>query len=241
MRLPILALCAVFMVVSPCWSHAAPFAVPLWNGAVPGPTSDKQEVIRDLPVSDNTDAARNRHILGVTNPTMSVYLPEKPRSDAPALLILPGGGFNILVMDREGHEVARWLTTHGIAGIVVKYRLPDLEAGLYVRNASLVDIKRAVRMTRAHAEDWRIDPNRIGVMGFSAGGYLTAAVGTMFDNGDRMRTMSSSKSAAAPTLSHPSTRWCRSGNSSMTKGSCRASLARPSTLNGGCVTRPRRG
>ena len=170
--------------VVPSWGSDEPITVPLWSDVIPGPSSKMEESTRDLPVADNSKATRNRHIVGVTKPTMSVYLPDDTRSDRPAVVILPGGGFNILVMDREGHEVARWLNKHGIVGIVVKYRLPDLDAKVYVRNASLPDVMRAMRVTRANAEGWRIDPNRIGVTGFSAGGYLTAAIGTLFDEGN---------------------------------------------------------
>jgi acetyl esterase/lipase len=185
MRLMILSVSVFFLIAAvPSWGSDEPFTVPLWSDVVPGPSSNKEELIRDLPVSDNSKATRNRHIVGVTKPTMSVYLPGEPRSDCPAVLILPGGGFNILVMDREGHEVARWLNKHGIAGIVVKYRLPDLAAKMYVHNTSLPDVLRAMRVARSNAESWRIDPNRIGVTGFSAGGYLTAAIGTLFDGGN---------------------------------------------------------
>ena len=183
-RLAALCVGAFLVAATPSWGSDEPLTVSLWSEAVPGPSSDKEELIRDLPVSDNSEATRNRHILGVTNPTMSVYLPDEQRTECPAVLILPGGGFNILVMDREGHEVARWLNKHGIAGIVVKYRLPDLEAKAYVRNSSLPDVMRALRLARSNAKAWRIDSSRIGVMGFSAGGYLTAAIGTMFDTGD---------------------------------------------------------
>jgi acetyl esterase/lipase len=140
--------------------------------------------MEDRPITDGTKVERDRHVRGVTTPTMTVYLPDQPRSSRPAVVILPGGGFNILAIDKEGHDVARWLNGHGVAGIVVKYRLPDPSVGLFVRNGSLPDVRRAIRLTRAKAAEWQIDPERIGVTGFSAGGYLTAAAGTMFDAGD---------------------------------------------------------
>jgi acetyl esterase/lipase len=185
MRLILLTLNACCLLAAmPALGDDEALSVPLWSGEVPGPPSEMVESIRDLPITDGSKAKRDRHILGVTQPTISVYLPVNAKKNCPAVVILPGGGFNILAMDKEGHDVARWLCKQGIAGIVVKYRLPDLKANVYVRNTSIPDVQRAVRLTRSNAQRWQIDPERIGVMGFSAGGYLTAAVGTMFDNGD---------------------------------------------------------
>ena len=161
-----------------------PFELPLWSGAAPGPHSSMQESIQDRPIDDGTQVERDRHVRGVTLPSLTVYLPDHPRSDTTAIVVLPGGGFNILAIDKEGHDVARWLNKQGVAAIVVKYRLPDPKVDLFVRNGSLPDVRRAIRVTRSNAADWRIDSGRIGVVGFSAGGYLTAAIGTMFDQGD---------------------------------------------------------
>jgi acetyl esterase/lipase len=185
MRLILLTLNACCLLAAmPALGDDEALSVPLWSGEVPGPPSEMVESIRDLPITDGSKAKRDRHILGVTQPTISVYLPVNAKKNCPAVVILPGGGFNILAMDKEGHDVARWLCRRGIAGVVVKYRLPDLKANVYVRNTSIPDVQRAVRLTRSNAQRWQIDPERIGVMGFSAGGYLTAAVGTMFDSGD---------------------------------------------------------
>lgn len=164
---------------------AEPMEIPLWHGAAPGPSSSMKETIADRPITDGSGVEKDRHIRGVTKPTMTVYLPTNPKPDQTAVVILPGGGFHILAIDKEGHDVARWLNQHGIVGIVVKYRLPDPTAKVYVSNSSLPDVRRAVRLTRSNAKKWGIDPKRIGVTGFSAGGYLTAAIGTMFDDGDR--------------------------------------------------------
>lgn len=95
------------------------------------------------------------------------------------MVICPGGGYGGRVVEGEGHGIARWLNAHGIAGVVLEYRLP---AGNYHR--PLLDVQRALRTVRASAKDWRIDPHRIGIVGFSAGGHLASTAGTHFDAGD---------------------------------------------------------
>ncbi|MCB1123699.1 MAG: alpha/beta hydrolase, partial [Verrucomicrobiae bacterium] len=111
-------------------------------------------------------------------------LPDSPYSYRTSIVIFPGGGFSHLAIDKEGHDVARWLNEQGIAGIVVKYRVVHPESDFFVYNACVPDCLRAIRMVRQNAEAWRLDPDKIGAMGFSAGGYLTAAAGTLFDEGD---------------------------------------------------------
>jgi acetyl esterase/lipase len=122
---------------------------------------------------------------GVTEPALTVYLPDPQKATGIAVVVCPGGGFSHLAIDKEGHDVARWLQSRGIAGAVVKYRLPDPAMKLYVPSGSIPDMQRAIRMVRYNADRWNIDPERIGVMGFSAGGYLAAAAGTLFEEGDR--------------------------------------------------------
>lgn len=102
-----------------------------------------------------------------------------PKPNGASIIICPGGGYGGLVTGAEGHGIARWLNGHGIAGIVLEYRLP---AGrTYV---PLLDAQRAIRTTRMNAESWKIDPARIGIMGFSAGGHLASTAATHFDDGD---------------------------------------------------------
>ena len=105
------------------------------------------------------------------------YAPAKP--NGAAVVICPGGGYGGLAVNPEGHGIARWLNSHGIAGIVLEYRLP---AGrTYV---PLLDVQRAMRTTRANAEKWKINPSQIGVIGFSAGGHLASTAATHFDDGN---------------------------------------------------------
>ena len=159
--------------------------IPIWPSVAPGSAgSTLKEEYGDRTVTDGTDTIRDRSVRGVTRPTLRVYLPAQHKATGIAVVVCPGGGFNHLAIDKEGHDVARWLRSHGIAGAVVKYRLPDPDVQLYVPNGSIHDMQRAIRMVRHNAGKWNIDPKRIGVMGFSAGGYLAAAAGALFDQGD---------------------------------------------------------
>jgi acetyl esterase/lipase len=112
-------------------------------------------------------------------PNITVYLPPASKAACGAVLICPGGGYNVLCSSYEGHDIAKWLNGYGIAGIVLKYRLNP-----YRHPVPLQDAQRAMRLVRLYAKDWHIAPNRIGVMGFSAGGHLASTLGTHFDAGN---------------------------------------------------------
>jgi acetyl esterase/lipase len=107
---------------------------------------------------------------------LTIHRPEKPNGTA--LVICPGGGYGRLVVDPEGHGIAAWLNHHGITGAVLEYRLPAGRA-----RVPLLDAQRALRTVRANAKTWNVDPLRIGIIGFSAGGHLASAAGTHFDGG----------------------------------------------------------
>ncbi|HET6327655.1 MAG TPA: alpha/beta hydrolase [Planctomycetaceae bacterium] len=112
-------------------------------------------------------------------PTITVHLPASSIANGCAVVICPGGGYQHLAMSYEGHDVAEWFNTFGVAGIVLKYRLaPD-----YHHPSPLLDVQRAIRIVREKAGDWHIDPHRVGVMGFSAGGHLASTAATHFDAG----------------------------------------------------------
>lgn len=113
--------------------------------------------------------------------TITVHLPE--RGNGAALVICPGGGYGGLVTGAEGHGIAAWLNKHGIAGIVLEYELPRGRAEVPLRDA-----QRALRVARANADKWKLDPKRIGIIGFSAGGHLASTAGTHFDTGDAKAT-----------------------------------------------------
>ena len=128
----------------------------------------------------------DRAISNVTQPSVTVYLPAKEKANGTGIVIAPGGGYQHLAIDKEGHDVARWLNTAGIAAVVLKYRLPgslrglsqaDLQQVAASIHVAMQDAEAAVRLTRDNAAKWNLKPNAIGMMGFSAGGHLAAMMG----------------------------------------------------------------
>jgi acetyl esterase/lipase len=111
----------------------------------------------------------------VSKPTIRIYRPPADKDTGAAVLVFPGGGYHILAMDLEGTEVCDWLNSIGVTGVLLKYRVPKRE-GLEKHAAPLQDAQRALGLVREHAKEWGIDPQRIGVLGFSAGGHLAAAL-----------------------------------------------------------------
>lgn len=117
----------------------------------------------------------NGNTAGVHNPSLTVFLPPAGQANGAGVVILPGGGHRFLVVEKEGATIARWLTAHGIAAFVLKYRLAREVGSTYrVEIESLQDVQRALRLVRSRASAWGVDPMRVGVMGFSAGGELAA-------------------------------------------------------------------
>ena len=114
-------------------------------------------------------------------PSLSIYLPPAEQATGTGVVVCPGGGYGHLAMDHEGEQVARWLNSFGVAGFVLKYRI----APRYHHPAPLQDAQQAIRMVRAHAAEWRVRPERVGIMGFSAGGHLASTAGTHFDAATR--------------------------------------------------------
>ena len=114
-------------------------------------------------------------------PTLTVFLPQNASGPTSAVVICPGGGYGHLSMQYEGINEAQYFQRHGVAAFVLKYRLP--EDG-YRHPVPLLDAQRAIRLIRSHAADWKIDPTKVGVMGFSAGGHLASTLETHFDAGD---------------------------------------------------------
>jgi acetyl esterase/lipase len=113
-------------------------------------------------------------------PSLTIYLPDKENATGAAVVIFPGGGYGHLAMDHEGHQIAKWLNSIGVAGFIVKYRHRNSGAG-YGHPAPIQDAQRAIRMVRSRAREWGVDPGRIGIIGFSAGGHLASTVGTHFN------------------------------------------------------------
>lgn len=116
-------------------------------------------------------------------PSITIYLPEKDKANGAAVVICPGGGYGHLAMDHEGRQIAQWLNSIGVAGFILKYRHSRSGAG-YRHPYPLMDAQRAIRTVRHRAKEFEIDPRRIGILGFSAGGHLTTSAGTHFDKGD---------------------------------------------------------
>lgn len=134
------------------------------------------------------DGVNDRSIARVEQPSLTVYLAAKEKANGTAMLICPGGGYRHLAIDKEGHDIARWLNTIGIAGIVLKYRLPGLSnLGVWAQgdlhqiadsiHVALEDAEAGMRLTRENAAKWNLNPNAIGMIGFSAGGHLAAMMG----------------------------------------------------------------
>lgn len=144
------------------------------------PNSKPSNVKERLVVGEHT------WLYDVTIPDIAVYLPQSKYATGQAVVICPGGGYRLLSYDNhiEGTDVARFLNAIGIAGIVLKYRLPLPETCIEPHKAPLMDLQRAIRMVRANANAWSINTEKIGVMGFSAGGHLAATLGNHFDAGN---------------------------------------------------------
>lgn len=117
----------------------------------------------------------------VQQPAIAVYLPAQSNATGQAMLIFPGGGYGILAYDWEGTDIAKFLNGKGIAGIVVKYRLPSSTSQKEKYNVPLIDAQRAMRTVRNNCVKWNLEPNKIGIMGFSAGGHLASTLGTHFN------------------------------------------------------------
>ncbi len=118
-------------------------------------------------------------------PSIYVFLPPKEKATGAAMVVGPGGGHTQLVMEKEGWEVADWLNDHGIAAFVLKYRLARAPGSTYKLDKEVyADVARAMRLVRSRAQEWSIDPNRLGFIGFSAGGEVAGMIETKYDNGD---------------------------------------------------------
>ncbi|PQO33021.1 alpha/beta hydrolase [Blastopirellula marina] len=158
---------ALLMVSS--LSAAEPISEAIWpEGKVPGlAEGEKEEIVEVI------DDRIGRKVTKVTKPTVTVYKPDPAKDTGAAVVICPGGGYHILAYDLEGTEVAAWLNEIGVTGVILHYRVPRAKEGEPYINP-LKDAQRAIRLVRAHADDWKIDPNKIGILGFSAGGNLAA-------------------------------------------------------------------
>lgn len=171
-----LAAIALLMVL-PSASRAeeakAPEPILLWPSGAPGESHDADRE-EQQPLRPGDTTVRITH---VTRPTITVYRPKPELDTGAAVLICPGGAYKILAYNKEGTEVAEWLNTLGVTAIVLKYRVPAHD-GRERHEAPIQDAQRALRLVRQRAKEWQVDPDRIGVLGFSAGGHLAALLST---------------------------------------------------------------
>ena len=144
-------------ISSPIHAQFDPITLPLYD-KVPNtkPSDEKEEIV----VEDIT------LVRTVQEPNIQVFLPSKRNSTKQAVIICPGGGYGVLAYDWEGTDIAKWLNSQGIAGIVLKYRLPSTTSQVDPHHVPLMDAQRAIRMVRQHAKEWNIDPNQVGIIGF---------------------------------------------------------------------------
>ena len=177
----VVAFSASLFTQKPAWQPpSGHLTLNLWPHGAPGARPNSGSEVDTTTTKDTQIAGKPVVRLGnVSTPTLTIYAPPQKNSGA-AVVVFPGGSYRILAIDLEGSEVCDWLNTVGITCLLVKYRVPD--SGPYPKSsAALQDAQRALRIVRSHADQWHIDAQRIGVLGFSAGAHLAAALSTHFD------------------------------------------------------------
>lgn len=164
--------------------------IPLWEGEIPNSqkSTDKEIVL----IKEAT------RILLVQTPTLEVFLPTKRAATGQAVIICPGGGYQNVVYDWEGTDIAKWFNAKGIAAFVLKYRLPNSKSIQVSYEAPLQDAQRAMRIVRSQSEKWHIQKNKIGIMGFSAGGHLASTLGTQFNTINKFKETALDTVSARP-------------------------------------------
>ncbi|WP_111308122.1 alpha/beta hydrolase [Confluentibacter sediminis] len=182
-----LTICLSFVMLH---SFAQYEMIPLWDGNVPNSViSDEVEMIRRGDVL---------YVSLVQTPTLEVHLPTKRHATGRSVIICPGGGYVNLVYDWEGTDIAKWFNSKGIAAFVLKSRLPNSKSIKVSYEAPLQDAQRAMRIVRSQADKWGIDPNKIGIMGFSAGGHLASTLGTQFSKPNNFKESAIDTVSARP-------------------------------------------
>ena len=146
-------------------SAQKPVELPLWPDGAPNTNG----------LTGNQEDLEGGRVANVVNPSITVYRPAKP--NGMAVIMCPGGGYGRLAMNHEGHDMAAWFTTQGITYAVLKYRMPNGH-----NEVPLSDAEQAIRMVREHAAEWSVNPQRVGIMGASAGGHLAASLATLYSS-----------------------------------------------------------
>lgn len=170
--------CALLLISASPLAAAEPatrptIEVPLWPSEAPG---EKGNIGEEFNRAEGEGKLR---ITNVTKPTITVYHPDPGQANGAAVLVCPGGAYHVLAADIEGEAVCDWLNSMGITAVMLKYRVPRRE-GREKHEAPLEDAQRAMGLIRQHADEWKIDPDRIGVIGFSAGGHLAVMLSNTF-------------------------------------------------------------
>lgn len=175
LHLPLLPL----VLATAAFAAGLPPEIPLWPGGAPGSEGrSEQELLVKNPAGEVTSVSRIHH------PSLTPCLPAKDKATGAAVLVIPGGGHRVLAIAHEGYHVGEWLRDHGIAAFVLKHRLAKEPGSTYqIEAESLADTQRAMRLVRSRAVEWNVDPARLGVMGFSAGGELAWLVSLRNDPG----------------------------------------------------------
>jgi acetyl esterase/lipase len=148
----------------------------LWPEGIPGSISDPSYIEKIITTDGRITRCNN-----VVTPDLTVFLPAPEKANGAAVMICPGGGYGTLAFDHEGNAIAKWLNDNGIAGIILKYRLPSDRIMKDKSVGPLQDAQEAMRVIRRHAPEWKIDPMKVGVIGFSAGGHLASTISTHYD------------------------------------------------------------
>jgi acetyl esterase/lipase len=182
---PILALMAASITLIAAAADSPPSStqpLKVWPSTPPGEKGGLPPEADITSPQDGQVAGKRVIRLGnVSEPTMTVYKPSKDKDTGAAIVVCPGGAYHILAMDLEGTEICEWLNTIGVTGILLKYRVPA-RPNQERYQAPLQDAQRAISLTRSHAAEWGINPARIGILGFSAGGHLSAVTSTRFND-----------------------------------------------------------
>ena len=172
-----------------------PAEIPLWPGGAPG--SDGKPTTEVV----TTSASGELSVSGIHHPSITPYLPTRESATGLAILVVPGGGHRVLAITHEGYNVAEWLRDRGIAAFVLKHRLAREAGSTYkIEVEAFADTQRALRLIRSRANEWGIDPDRLGAMGFSAGGELVSMASTRFDAGDATATDPIDRHGSKPTF-----------------------------------------
>lgn len=175
MKLRIAFFVTVFIALDSL-SAAIPTVIPLWNDGAPGSEARKAE----------PESVEGANVCNIHNPTLTPYLPAAGKATGTAVIICPGGGHSKLCLGHEGYALAEWFQERGIAAFVLKYRLAREKGSTYtIQDHAMADARRALRLIRSRAEEWHVQSDRVGILGFSAGGELAAFAAMKNDPGQK--------------------------------------------------------